>query len=329
MNGVIVGFGEVARNGHWPAYESSSETTIVAIVDRAAERRELAARLMPNIATYSTLDEVPASIQLDFVDICTPPALHLDPMLTALGRGCHVLCEKPFLLDSALVDLVRERAAAAALAVVPVHNWKYAPILREATVLVRSGAIGELERAEIQTSRVRAAATAEAGRPNWRRDPAIAGGGILMDHGWHAVYLALGWFGQSSSRIHASFQRPPDGVEAEAHLSITFPRGEALIDLTWNGETRNNFVRLTGSRGEIVVADDTLHLRSARVMSTTFPTALSNGSHHPDWFAAMLPDVVSWFRNPTLARPAFDEAAACLSIIHQAYGSDCSVAVQT
>src|SRR5687768_12932080 len=117
LNGAIIGFGEVARNGHWPAYAVNPDMKIVAVVDRTAERRELAARLSPGVATFATFDEVPASMPIDFVDICTPPALHPQPMLKALARGCHVLCEKPFLLDSAVLEIVRGRAAEAGVAV--------------------------------------------------------------------------------------------------------------------------------------------------------------------------------------------------------------------
>ena len=327
MKGAIIGFGEVAQKGHWPGYVSHAGVDITAIVDRSAERRALASTLLPGVSTFASFDDVPASAAIDFVDICTPPALHPGPMLGALARGCHVLCEKPFVLDRGVIDIVREKSVAAGLAVLPVHNWKYAPIVRRATTLLRSGAIGSLRRVEIEVSRLRAAPTAESDRPNWRRDPAIAGGGILMDHGWHSVYLALHWFAESAGSVRASFHHPPDGgVEDEAHLSIDFPSGAAAINLTWNGDVRRNAMRLQGDRGEIVIADGTLHVSGATTESTTFPSALSAGSHHDDWFAAMVPDVLAAFANPALARPVFEEAAACLSIIQQAYKADLSLA---
>ena len=327
LRGAIVGFGEVARNGHWPAYQANADVEIVAVVDRRPERRALASRLSPGVRTFAAFSELPASASIDFVDICTPPALHPQPLFEALDRGWHVLCEKPFLLDPALIDIVRDRAASAGLAVFPVHNWKYAPIVQRATAARHAGAIGSLRSVEIETSRLRAAPTAEPDQPNWRRDPLIAGGGILMDHGWHSVYLALHWFSEAPERVHASLHRPPDGgVEDEADLTISFPSGEATIRLTWNGDARSNEMRLEGDKGEIVIADDTLHVRGAVNESVKFEIALSAGSHHADWFAAMLPDVVAGFRNPSLSRAVFEEAAECLSIIQQAYKSDLSLA---
>jgi predicted dehydrogenase len=327
LKGAIIGFGEVARNGHWPAYDSNPDIRIVAVVDRTADRRELAAELSPGIATFSRFEDVPDRLSLDFIDICTPPALHADPMLKAIARGCHVVCEKPFLLDPAVLDLVRLQSAEAGVSVLPVHNWKYAPIVEQATTMLRSGGIGPLREVEIEVSRLRAAPTAELDRPNWRRNPAISGGGILMDHGWHAVYLALHWFEQQPTEVQALLHAAVDApIEDEARLSLVFPAGHATINLTWNGDVRRNRMRLTGAHGTIEIADDTVHLIGVRSESVRFPDRLSAGSHHADWFRAMLPDIVASFANPSLSRPVLEEAAVCLSVIQHAYRSNLSFA---
>ena len=69
-----------------------------------------------------------------------------------------------------------------------------------------------------------------------------------------------------------------------------------------------------------------IDLEGASVSMTKFPSALSAGSHHDDWFTAMLPSVVACFRRPELARPLFEEAAECLAIIQQAYRRNHSLA---
>src|SRR5438105_6889141 len=124
LRGAIIGFGEVARHGHSPAYANSREAKIVAIVDRTAERRRTAEESLPGIATFATIEELAAGIEIDFVDICTPPALHAEPMVDALGHGWNVLCEKPLLLDLAELEKVRAVARDSGRAVLPVHNWK-------------------------------------------------------------------------------------------------------------------------------------------------------------------------------------------------------------
>jgi predicted dehydrogenase len=148
----------------------------------------------------------------------------------------------------------------------------------------------------------------------------MSGGGILMDHGWHAVYLALHWFREAPVDVVADLRRTGvSQVETDVDLRIAFPSGEARIVLTWNGASRRNTVRFTGDAGEIVADDDTLRVSGRESHVEPMGTALSAGSHHADWFIAMLPDVLQAFRDPDRSRPLFDEAAQCLAIIEQAY----------
>src|SRR6185295_5651665 len=107
--GAIVGFGQVAEHGHWPAFAASDSFEIVAVVERSAARRAVATRLNPGVRAVASLDEI-TDAEIDFVDICTPPALHKAPMLAALERGWHVICEKPFLLEHAAFDAVGQAA---------------------------------------------------------------------------------------------------------------------------------------------------------------------------------------------------------------------------
>jgi predicted dehydrogenase len=312
--GAIIGFGAVAASGHWPAYAKSSEAKIVAVVDRTDERRQAARELVPGVATFANIEELGDGI--DFVDICTPPAFHGEPIRNALGRDWDVLCEKPLVLDPLELQEVRSLARQAGRAVIPVHNWKYAPIVRRATEALRSGVIGELREVQIETLRVEDCAAIDPEHPNWRRDLSIAGGGILMDHGWHAIYLARHWFGEDPASSEAELHRAEIGIEDEATLTLKFPKGRATIFLTWRADRRRNTMRLIGEHGEITIDDDKLRIGNEQMR---FESALSAGSHHADWFEAMLPDVMASFRSPERARAGFEEAALCLSVIRSAY----------
>jgi predicted dehydrogenase len=251
------------------------------------------------VATFSTIDDLAADVEIDFADICTPPALHGEPMLNALERGWNVLCEKPLSMDGPEGLKMVQAVEKAGVPNMVWYNWKYAPIVRRATELLRSGAIGRLRDVEIETLRIQDCAVADPDHPNWRRDPAIAGGGVLMDHGWHAIYLARHWFGEDPIDVRASLHRPNSRqVEDEATLTLAFPSGQAKIFLTWRADTRRNTIRLVGERGEIAIDDNTLRIGGESVQ---FENALSAGSHHADWFAAMLPDICACFHRPETA----------------------------
>jgi predicted dehydrogenase len=314
--GAIIGFGAVAENGHSPAYARSSEAEIVAVVDRTESRRAVARESIPGVATFATIEELAAGAEIDFVDICTPPALHGEPMRVALAYGWDVLCEKPMLLDLGELEEIRSLARKSARSVLPVHNWKHAPIIRRATDALRANRIGRLRQVQIETLRIEDCAAVDPDHPNWRRDPALSGGGILMDHGWHAIYLARHWFEEELRNVEATLHRAANGIDDEATLQLHFPSGRAEIFLTWRADRRRNTMRLIGDGGEIAIDDDTLTVGDEEIR---FESGLSAGSHHADWFAAMLPEVLESFRSPEKAQAAFDEAALCLSVIRRAY----------
>jgi len=75
-------------------------------------------------------------------------------------------------------------------------------------------------------------------------------------------------------------------------------------------------MRLSGDEGQIAIDDDRLKIGQEEIR---FESALSAGSHHADWFAAMLPDVIANFDSREKARASFEEAATCLSVIRRAY----------
>ena len=205
LTGAIVGMGNVAMNGHLPGWRARPDVHIVAAADVREDGRAALSRCLPNARWYDSVDALLDAEKLYFVDICTPPAFHSSAIRLALEAGVHVLCEKPMVLSSAelasLAALARERGRVLAT----VHNWRHAPVLLRATELVRSGAIGSVKWVRWETLRDRPAA-ASGPADNWRVDPAVAGGGILVDHGWHALYAIAQWIQGEPDRISARLE---------------------------------------------------------------------------------------------------------------------------
>jgi predicted dehydrogenase len=122
MNGAIIGFGQAARHGHWPAYAGSHELSIVAVVDRTEERRRLAASLDPALRTYASLEELAAAGAIDLSTSARHRRIRADARRARAQLASSA--RKPFVLDAAQLAAARACAAAEArgLAVVPVRN---------------------------------------------------------------------------------------------------------------------------------------------------------------------------------------------------------------
>ena len=325
LRGAIVGFGNVAVHGHVPAWKTDRHATIRAVCDPSEAQLAIAAELLPEARRYQSVDDLLANERLDFVDVATPPATHGEIVLKAAAQHVHVLCEKPLTLSVEECNRIRSAASAAHVVVFTNHNWKYAPMFRTAKRVLRRGEIGRITHLELQTLRVQPpGGSGEA--DTWRLDATQAGGGILVDHGWHAFYLALYTLDAAPLTVAARIARRKfvtSGVEDTASCTIDFDGATAEIFLTWAADQRRNTARFTGTQGTMEIADRTLTVRVAEraPVETVFAQPLSAGSYHPDWFAALLDDFREELYEPKLRGTNFREAEACCRLLELAYRS--------
>ncbi|MGE3538344.1 MAG: Gfo/Idh/MocA family protein [Candidatus Tectimicrobiota bacterium] len=320
-SGAIVGCGAVACEAHVPAWQANAACRIVAAVDPLPAHRARLQALLPGVRCYDRLDTLLERESVDFLDICTPPALHEAGILQACARGVHVLCEKPLTFTAEAMQRIMAAARAAKTVVFPVHNWKYAPIFQRLKQLLNEGRIGTPVEVELTTLR-----TQPAGNTGWRLDPHLAGGGILLDHGWHALYLLLFLLEAAPQTIAASLEKRlflSAGVEDTVTCEVTFAQARARFHLTWAAAQRSNLGLVRGSLGDIRLADAHLELRGVGQEPETiaFPEALSAGSYHPAWLTALLPDFYAELRDPHQRGRGLREAELCLRLTLLAYRS--------
>jgi predicted dehydrogenase len=109
--------------------------------------------------------------------------------LAAVRAGKHVLVEKPGALTSDGLREIREAAALSGVRVRLGYNHRFHPALQKARELVDSSAVGPL-----MFVRGRYGHGGRKGYDReWRANPALSGGGELIDQGVHLIDLA-GWF---------------------------------------------------------------------------------------------------------------------------------------
>lgn len=329
LQGAFIGFGNIAEHGHWPSYAKSSDAEIVAVMDPSPARQEAAKALKSDLRTYSSVEDLWRAEKLDFVDICTPPSSHAALAVQALENNCHVLCEKPLTLKTPEYETLAKAVAASGKTLFTVHNWKFAPIFEKAFALIRDGRIGPVWHVEIFTLRnnvcVGAADSVES--EDWRKNASIAGGGILVDHGWHSFYLLMNLVNAEPQKILAKMlkdDKNAQGLEEAVQALVQFPAADGYVHLTWRATMRRNSVIVQGKKGTILIDDDRLLMTTpdGKREEEIFASPLSGGSHHADWFEPLLNDFVSEVRDPKLRGKNFREAGWCLALTTAAYQSN-------
>ncbi len=146
----------------------------------AARATALAARCGARQET--DLDAVLADPEVDLVDICLPPRLHVPVTLQALRAGKHVVCEKPLAGSLADVDEVTAMARSVGRHVFPVFQYRYGPAMRLLASLQGQGRLGPLRVATLETHWNRGA---DYYAVPWRgtRDHEL--GGAVVSHAIH------------------------------------------------------------------------------------------------------------------------------------------------
>jgi predicted dehydrogenase len=323
LRGAFIGFGNVAVKGHLPGWQSRNDVRIVAATDAIAARREKFLRACPDGRWYDTMDDLLAGETLDFLDICTPPGSHTTLIKQALDAGLHILCEKPLVTRVSDTQIVTAAAASAGRVVHTVHNWLKAPICLKISALIAEGAIGTVRSVRWQTLRSQpAVASTIDGGKNWRVDPAIAGGGILFDHGWHAIYCIVRWAGAphgiAAQLETRRFHEWP--IEDTATLTLDMASGSAHIFLTWTASERSNHIEIEGDQGRINVIDDSVIVSwNSGQRRWSCPPSLSEGSHHPDWFSGIADDFLNAAAG--IDKSNLDQAVLCAQLIDLAQRS--------
>ena len=327
LKGALLGAGNVAVHGHLPAWAECEDVEIVAAADAREERRAAVAAAVPGARTYASAEELLDRETLDFVDICTPPATHAGLVRAALERSVHVLCEKPLVVTPEELRGLPALAADRERTLFTVHNWKHAPVLVRVADLVRSGAIGEVRHCRWETMRNQPASAA-AGAANWRVGPAAEGGGILVDHGWHALYVLQAWMpatprtvaARLSTRRHREYP-----VEDTVEMMIFHPTASSEIFLTWAADERANRMELSGTRGKLFLDGGRLALKDEDGVRTleewNFPS-LTDGSQHPDWFGGVIVEFLGEIESPRSRGHNLAEAALCANVLALAQESN-------
>src|SRR5262245_36677474 len=280
--GALIGFGNVAVHGHLPGWRRRRDVEIVAVADTHPGRSSAAAAELPRARWYDSGEALLANEALDFVDICTPPSSHAALAQGALEGGLHVLCEKPLVGSPDELRRLTRAALDKRRILHTVHNWSHAPIVQRTRELIEAGVVGDVTSVVWHTLRARPATTIDTDT-NWRIDPAVAGGGVLTDHGWHVFYIVQGWVGQAPVAVSAALQtrrHQAYAVEDTASVQITFPTAKADIFLTWAADSRRNWAEVSGVDGVLQLLDDTIVVQSPRTGEERrwqCPPALSDG----------------------------------------------------
>lgn len=193
------------------------QVTLAYTCDLNEARAADLAQLVPGCRAITDSQVALADPTVDAVIIATLNAALAPVTLAAVQAGKHVLVEKPGALNAAQLRTIQTAAASTGAKVRIGYNHRFHPSLQKARQLLDEGALGPL-----MFLRARYGHGGRRGYDReWRADPALSGGGELIDQGVHLIDLAgwiLGEFSTVEGHATTSFWDMP--VDDNAFLSL-------------------------------------------------------------------------------------------------------------
>ncbi len=223
----ILGVGDVCEVKSGPAFKKVSNSSLVAVMRRNAEKAKDYANRHKVSRYYSDADALINDPDINAVYIATPPAYHEQYAIAAMQAGKPVYIEKPVALNSASCQKILEMSAKLNVKASVAHYRRGLPVFRKIKSLIESGAIGKPGLVVSRTLK----APADT-HDYWRIDPEISGGGLFYDLAPHQLDIFYWLFGHPTQvNGHSINQKKEYPAPDLTHVDALF--GDVHIHALW------------------------------------------------------------------------------------------------
>ena len=312
INLALVGCGRIAQT-YLDALKNLDEFRLIAVADP----RENAARSFAEQcgATAHTDHRAVLGAPIDAVIICTPPGTHAEIAGFFLDQAVHVLCEKPLAVTLREAEGLLAKAEKTNCLVMMASKFRYVDDIVKAKGIVDSGILGEVILFEnVFCSKVDM-------RNRWNSDPAMSGGGVLIDNGTHSVDIARYLLGPIVN-VRSEEGRRVQQLEVEDTCRLFFrTAGGAMgaVDLSWSiHKERDSFIEVFGPEGALSIGwKSSKYRQSEKVDWVTF----GKGYDKTSAFARQLRNFAGSIRGREAPLITAEDSLESVRVIEAAYRS--------
>jgi predicted dehydrogenase len=312
----ITKFGLIGAGGIAQAYaQAFSKTPTAKLIAVADVRIDAAKALAEGLGAehYPSYEAMVSSEQLDAVIICTPPTTHLEISTYCLENGINVLCEKPLSVDSGSAKKMIACAQSHGLILTMASKFRYVEDMIKAKSLMMSGILGEVVLFEN-------AFTARVDMTNrWNSNPAISGGGVLIDNGTHSIDI-MRYFLGPLAQVQVVEGKRIQGLDVEDTVQIFAKTAGGVmgnVDLSWSiNKNLDYYVRIYGSQGTISIG-----WKESKYKQTSSPdwVVFGNGYDKVQAFQSQIENFAQAIRGEASLLITAEDALASVEVMEAAY----------
>jgi len=160
--------------------------------------------------------DIPGNVECDAVILNLPHGLHCESTVFFLDKGIHVLLEKPMAntVEECEQMIAAEKRSGKKLAIA--HPQRYFDAAMKIKKIYESGELGKLSMIVEQ----RSINYFLDSRPRWFLSKKLAGGGIVMNYGAHALDKIKSITGAKVTKICANCDNFANDFDVEGHAQI-------------------------------------------------------------------------------------------------------------
>ena len=253
---AVLGLGGFARERALPAIVSATlcETTVI-VSSSGKKADEMATEFrVDHVLTYEQFHEGAAVDAYDAVYIATPPAFHLEYAKTAAEFGKHVLCEKPMETSVSRAEEMIRVCEEADVTLMIAYRLQTEPAIRRMRELVQDGFVGEPVQLIGGFSSQLLASNSDP--EQWRLDPDLAGGGVLIDLGIYPLNTSRFLLDADPVAVHGTtVSTHEEFADVEEHVSfhLSFPDGVTTTCTASFNAHPDSRVQVLGTEGQILI----------------------------------------------------------------------------
>ena len=248
----VIGSGGIARRRTIPeGFVPARNAHLVAVQDASAAVNKEVAKEFGAVAADSI--EALLAADIDAVYIASPVHTHQEQVLACARAGKHVLCEKSLGRTVAEAEAMVAACRQARVQFGTAFMMRFQTQHQAAARMIRDGKLGKPVYARAQLS------CWYPPIPNaWRQDPALGGGGSLIDMGSHCIDLLEMFFGPVT-RVSCFTRNAVQGYASEdsAAVLLDFANGAlGTVDTFFciQDASSKNVLELYGSKGSILAS---------------------------------------------------------------------------
>lgn len=254
INWGIIGCGNVTEVKSGPAFNKVNNSRLVAVMRRNRDLAEDYARRHNVPRFYTNADDLFNDKEINAVYVATPPGSHAEYAIKSIKAGKPVYIEKPMALNYAECEKINNAASKYGVPVFVAYYRRALPGFLKVKEMVDSGTIGRIQFIQLQLFKP-ATAEEKSGKPSWRVEPLISGGGHFFDLASHQLDYLDFIFGpilkiRSFAQNNASLYEAEDFVSAGFIFVNGIPAAGTWC-FTVSEESMRDSIEIFGEKGKI------------------------------------------------------------------------------